>query len=286
MLELTQEPVEQTLNEDKGAINEDEPKTSQQAPSEFIQLQDLACLFNKSVEQVKDDCCMYFIRSLTEKLGKVMVKINLKSEELESSLENCLVSGIGEVLVSPAYISSVKRIAKKRNLSIKVLSAIDFPFGENLFKSKILDVKNSLKMGVDGVSVMVSPSSLGEGFLRKTKAQIKKLAKAYKSKLTFAIPVSEVSDEQLKLFFKCVERFKYCNLLLVFGDEPKDEVILKVKSTVGYSKRSFKVLTNVDSAETALELLDLGVSYIYTQSADNISKALVNRFNVKSVNLK
>ncbi len=286
MSELTQELVEQVsaLEEQTSTI---EPEViNEEQVNQFSEIEDLAKLFNKSVEQIKDESCMYFIKDLTQKMGKVMVKINLKAEELENSLANCLMTGIGEMLVSPAYIASVKRVNKKKDLPIKVLSAIDFPFGENLFKSKILDAKNSFKMGVDGVSVMISPSSLGEGFFRKTKTQIKKLARTYKNKLTLAITASELSDEQLRLFFKIVERFKNTSLLFVFGDEAKQKVIEKVQSIKARSRRSIKVLANIDSAETAIELLSLGVEYIYTQSADGIAKSLVERFNVKSVNLK
>ena len=274
MVELTQELTEEKTNE------------VELQPNGLQAFMQLACLFNKSFEQVKDESCLFFIKSLTKKLGKVLVKINLQAEELERSLENCAITGVQEVLTSPAYISTVKRITKKKQLPVKVLSAIDFPFGENLFKSKLADAKNGVKMGVDGFAVMVSASSLGEGFLRKTKLRIKKLAKTYKNKLTLAIAMHDLSEDKLKAFFKCSEKFKIQSCLLVFGNEQESEVVEKVKKISAYLTKSTKILANIESAEVLLELLGSKIDFVYTQSADKIATSLIKRFEVNSVNIR
>ena len=151
--------------------------------TELKEFNELALLFDKTTNEIVKESCAFFVKSITQKLGKVMVKINSDTDQLEKTLLAIASAQIPEILVSPAYISTLLRIKKKHSLSVKVYSAIDFPFGENLYKSKIMDIRNSIKLGVDGTVVAIAPTSLMSANLKKTKRRLKCMLKTFKNKV-------------------------------------------------------------------------------------------------------
>ena len=80
----------------------------------------------------------------------------LTDEELEKIFLNANALTLNQVMVSPVYLPVCERIVKRHKLqNICVGSIVDFPFGESSFKSKLNNVRDAVRIGVDEVSVMI-----------------------------------------------------------------------------------------------------------------------------------
>lgn len=263
----------------KSLLDEQENQTEQ--ASQLKEFNELALLFDKTTNDIVKESCAFFVKSITQSMGKVMVKINSNAEQLEQTLLFCASANIPEILVSPAYISTLLRLKKKHSLPVRVYSAIDFPFGENLYKSKLMDVKNSIRLGVDGAVVAIAPSSLMGTNLRKSKRQLKSMLKTFKKKVCFAFSLVETGDEEIKTFFRCVEKLKIKSVLLCFGDLEQTAVVEKLNFVKPLAKNcSIKIFAKTPLDKTVVEYIKSSVELIYSQSADEIAKALLEKFNL------
>ncbi len=248
----------------------------------------LAELLNTSVEDVKDECCLFQVRNIMNKLTKVIVRYNVTDKELEKILFNCDALNVNGIMLSPAYLPAVIRQKKKQNLKVNIGSIIDFPFGESLFKSKLSDVRDSLRLGVNGVTVMMPAMLLdGKKNVKQFKKQSKKLGKIKKIDTSIAFSAMDINLEQIKTAFKIVEKSKLKAITFIFGDVKLEEfrekmtVINKFKG-----KKPVRILANVETVSAVQELIKDSVDIILSPFADEIGTELIKRFNIKSVKLK
>lgn len=249
---------------------------------------ELADLLNITIEQVKDECCLFQIRKLMSKIGKVIVRYDVPEDELERVMFNAGELKIGEILVSPAYIPSLTRHAKKYGLTDKRICAlIDFPFGESLFKSKITSVREAIKAGVDGTVIMMPAMLLHGKNVKIFKKQVKKLGRIRKAHAGVALSVMDITDDELKAAFKIIDKTAIENVTLVFGNVSEEELRVKMTAVNALrGKKPVRVIANVETVEAVQKLTALSVDGILTPFADELGKKLVEKFKVKSVTLK
>ncbi len=275
---------QENTQENKIIIEEEKEEKKE----DFSSLYQLANLLNVSVERVKDECCTLQINNLLSTLKKVIVRYSLSEQETERILYNCFSLGSKEVLVSPAYLPSVKRQAEKLGLAgLRLGVIIDFPFGESAFKSKITDIKDALKTGVNVVTVMLPNMLLTREKVREYKRQLKIVGRISKVETSIAFAVNDLNEDAIRLAVKFFEKSKVKALTLVFGEASESQVKRKMSMVNGFrgSKKVY-VLGNVETPEAVMELKKLNVDGIYTPYTETIGAELVKRFNVKSVNLR
>lgn len=255
--------------------------------ADFKAFYELADLLNTSVENVKDECCLFQIRNIMNKLVKVIVRYNVTDKELEKILFNCSVLNVKGILLSPAYVPAVMRQKKKNCSDIKIRSVIDFPFGESLFKSKLSDVRDSLRMGVDGVTVMMPTMMLEQKNVKQFKKQCKKIGRIKKADTSVALSPTELNEEQIKNAVKIIEKTKLKAVTFIFGEVKLDEFREKMAVINKYKgKKPVRILANVETVASVQELIKNDIDEILTPYADDIGVELVKRFNVKSVKTK
>lgn len=249
---------------------------------------ELADLLNVTIEQVKDECCLFQIRKLMSKIGKVIVRYDVPDSELERVMYNAGELKIGEILVSPAYIPSLTRHAKKYGLTDKKICAlIDFPFGESLFKSKLTSVREAIKAGVDGTVVMMPAMLLHGNNVKVFKKEVKKLGRIKRAHAGVALSVMDVTDEELKTAFKIIDKTAVENVTLVFGSVSEEELRVKMNAVNALrGKKPVRIIANVETVDAVQKLTALSVDGILTPFADELGKKLVEKFKVKSVTLK
>ena len=248
---------------------------------------DLARLMNTTVENLRDEFFHFQIRKLMSKIGKVVVRHSVTENELEKIFLNANALTINQILVSPVYLSACERIVKKHKLhNVCVGSIIDFPFGESSFKSKINNVKDSVKIGVDEVSVMIPSLLTTPDHIKTFRKQVKKIAKSYKGSSGVVLNATDIQEEQVKRAMKIVGKSKLTFVVFAFGEatvidlKEKMQIINKYKGN-----KKVSVIANVDRADSIQELFKLGVDRILSPFADAIGQELVERFEIKSVKL-
>ncbi|MBE5749502.1 MAG: hypothetical protein E7346_01365 [Clostridiales bacterium] len=248
---------------------------------------DLARLMNTTVENLRDEFFLFQIRKLMSKIGKVVVRHSVTENELEKIFLNANALTINQVLVSPVYLPTCERIVKKHKLhNVCVGSIIDFPFGESSFKSKINNVKDSVKIGVDEVSVMIPSLLTTPDHIKTFRKQVKKIAKSYKGSSGVVLNATDIQEEQVKRAMKIVGKSKLSFVVFAFGEATVSDLKEKMQIINKYKgNKKVSVIANVDRADSIQELFKQGVDRILSPFADAIGQELVERFEIKSVKL-
>jgi deoxyribose-phosphate aldolase len=248
---------------------------------------DLARLLGTSVEKVKDDCLLYQVRKIMNNVSKVVVRYNVSDAKLEKIVLNTYALDGRGLIVTPVYLDSLAKIVKKHELeSLPVHALIDFPFGESDFRTKITDVKNSVRKGVDGVTVMMPVVLTSQEKTKILKKQLKKLGNFCNVQVTIAFNASDIVEEDFIRTIKLCKKCKIKSIMLVFG-ACSTEVVKKTIKNINKIKKDIEltVNANVETAESVIDLVNNGVSAVCTPYADDIGKTLVKRFKIKGVKL-
>ena len=255
---------------------------------DFSAFYELAALLDMSVEETLDRCCMFQVRNLMGRLGKVIIRYNVTSDEISKILHNTNLLKTSEVLISPAYLPTCKKIIEKRpEINQNTGIIVDFPFGESSFKSKFLNVKESVKAGVDSVTVMLPTMLFEKNMQKELKKQARKIGKVRGVERGIALSVMDIEKENVKSAIKIIEKTKVNFITLVFGNVTEIELKERIKAVLsGKNKKKIKVLANVDTCKGVTELIKLKVDTILTPYADDIGKELLQRFKIQSVKLK
>lgn len=291
LTEIFEETVSETglIKQEKNELSENSDKAKKAIKGvDFTPFYEIAKLQNSSVFQVVEDCCMYQVRVLMEKLGKVIVRYNVFESTISKILCNANTLKIGEVLVAPVYIPSCRRQVIKNNLhNLYVGGIIDFPFGESSFKTKLTEIKEGIKQGVDGITVMLPAMLLKKESQKELKKQVKKLGAFYKKDAGVGISAMDITEEEIKTVIKAVEKSRLGFIVFVFGETSENELKEKMSCINKYKgKKLIKVLGNIATPNAVMELNKCGVDKILTPYADEIGRELMERFKIKSVKLK
>lgn len=241
-------------------------------------------LLNKPISTVIDECCLYELNALMRKMGKVIVRYNVTDKELQNIIAYCNKLHVSEMLISPAYLSTILRISKKQPFTDTVLSVlVDFPFGESLFKSKLTEVKNCVKTGVKEVTVMMPSMSLDGENAKTFKKQVKKLGKLRGVNMGIALSAMDLKDKVLSSAIHVIEKTKVKFITLVFGEISESELEEKMNIVnASRGKKQIKILANVSKIESVQKLIAKNVDEIYTPFADDIGREILDKFNIKN----
>ncbi len=249
---------------------------------------DLAKLMNTTVEQLKDEFFLFQVRKLMSKLAKTVIRYSISDKEMNKLFTNAKLLEMDEIVVAPAFLPACrKQVAKMGEEGFKVGSIIDFPFGESTIKGKLMSVKESVNAGVDDVTVMMPSMLIDLDSVGAFKKQCAKIGKSFKGYAGIGVNASDLTEEQIKLAIRVVNKTKLVHITFVFGNATLEEVTEKMSIVKKYkdNKKVF-ALANVDTAEGIMALFTNGVDKILTPYADAIGEELIKRFKVKSVNLK
>lgn len=251
---------------------------------DFGEFYRFAEITGETAKQVKEDCVLYRVKKIMERLGKVVSGVNATDKDFRAMLSNAHTLNLGQITVSPAYISSIKRQFKQGADEYKVGVIIDFPFGESLFKTKLNDLHSAIQADADEVTVVL-PSMLVSGDYTAFKKQAKKIGDV-KHCTGIAVSVSDFTEEQIKAVFKAVEKTNLDYVTLLFG--ATDMTTLREKlGCISKHKghKRVKILASVKSVAGVSEVLKSGVDELLTPYADKIGEKLVEDFHLKNVEL-
>ncbi len=287
------ETVEQQPYEQEGKSNTSSEKSEQREENsqeayhegEFL---DLANLLGKTVREIKDDCLLGQVRKIMQSISKVAVRYAPDKNQYLQLINISRVLEINEILLSPAYIKDFKKIAKKENFPMQKVSAIvDFPFGESLFARKVQEVKQLKREGVGNILVMMPVMMTAQEKIKQLKKETSKLLGLYKGKVGIAFSASDATIEQIKSALKAIEKLSIPSVTFVFGEIGNDNVEELINILVEMKgKKQISVLGNIKAEEAIIALKKAGVDKIYSSQAEEIGKALVQRFKIQGVNLK
>ena len=252
------------------------------ANTDFPELATLAYLQNISFETAKKECCLFEIKKIMKRIGKVVVKPNVSDDEIEHILTLQNKVAIKETLISPIYIPTCYKIAKKLNvLDNEVNAFIDFPIGEGSNKTKVSATIEGMNSNADGVCVMMSSIMLTAKYSKNFKKLIAKLGRICKKKGGVAFSVMDLDEIQIKYLLRVIEKSKLSYLTFIVGQVEEKDLYEKMEIINKYrGKKTVKIMGNVDKANVVTELFKLNVDVILTPYADKIGEELLKRFGI------
>ena len=246
----------------------------------------LARLRGKSVEDIKDESCLSQIRKFMKRVGKVVSGNPLSEAEMRVTVKNTDAACIKEICAEPSFLPEVKKAMKKEGIaSERVTALIDFPFGGGMAKSRLLDIKEVRKQGVDGAKICLSPALFTRRNARRLKREINGYCRAVHGDVSICVKADAINYDNLKAGATAVEKSKARGIVLMFGDVNLDDVKDKLRLLSDIKGKKKGVIIGAKDVKSAIRLFSFGADEIYTPYADDIARELFGEFKIKSVKL-
>ncbi len=302
-----------TKNKTKNKIKE---KVVVNSNEEFIKsFEELALLLNTDIETLKQECILNQLQKLMSKTGNVICSLPVTEEKVKKVFFNAITSKTGEVMITPAFLDTTKKIVHKFGLEEqKVNLLIDFPFGESLFKTKLYELMVAKKYGIDSVTVVMPYKYLVDKQTKLLKKQANKIAKIFGYNTSIAIPANSLSEEDIKLCASSIKKSKISSITFIFGSisekefeqkmslikkhfialnsVEKDTKIKSLEKQLIDNKlnktrkgKQIRVLASIHNLEGVQALIKTGADFILTPFADEISVQLAEKFNIKGLSI-
>ena len=216
------EIIQENSQEQTQEIGEKDTNEQVKKDSIYDDLNLLASLLDKTVDDLKEEFYLLQIRKIMSKLQKVIVRYNMTDLELETLFYCGGQYGLGGITVAPAYLSGqIKQNKKNFTGRLKITSLIDFPFGESSLKGKITNIKESLKLGANALAVTMPSSFIDKEQIKQFKKQCKKIYRQAnwwkKNEIGIVLNASDINEENFSLAVKVLRRTKLSFVALAFG---------------------------------------------------------------------
>lgn len=252
------------------------------ASSKYDVFKEIAFLLNKTETEIINDCCLYEARKILSVAGKSLVRYSVSEKELEEILLNAKKYNFGEVLVSPDMIEKCYAPVKKHLLTdVTVSTIVGFPFGDDVFKSKLVTLSSCAKLGVDSADVVMKYTAETRKDKKIFKKQLKKIDSHFRGKVGIAVSVKDTDTDKLIALTKAVEKSSVKGLLLMFGECSLEEVggLISLVSK-NMERKELRVMLNVTTIEDVCKIREMGVDRVITPYLDEILGDIKRRFSI------
>ncbi len=244
-------------------------------------IKDLADLFGQSEQELKKEFGSFKAKKIYKKLNYFIDNRAKLKTELKSSLETAVKYGFYGVTVLPSLLKFAKNTLKESELKVRVL--INYPYGEDDFKT----VKRSAKLckiyGADEIAVMLSSFTYKNFDNQETIKQIKKLKRVTRSKKLIVIidggNFSRTEIEKvIKLLISCGIRY-----ILLENTKARLEInVLEDAVKLCEDKIFIECKDKISCAEQTVSTLSLGIDFLTSEYAPEIAIDLSKKINATS----
>ena len=215
----------------------------------------------KNKNDVKDFC-------FESKIDFTLLDPRATNFDLEKLCDIAYKHSYYSVCVNPCNVFFVKGyINKKLNNSLKLVSVVGFPLGANSTESKIFEIKELIKNGVDEIDFVINIGKLKQGKIDYLKNELKKIRMVSKGKIIKAIIETCYLDknEIIKIAKLCVQykiNFIKTSTGFGIGGATIDDVKLIYDVVKGNCK--IKASGGIKNREQCLAFINAGADRIGT----------------------
>ena len=168
----------------------------------------------------------------------------VSTENIKNVVSQALKLDFRAVVVHPSNAELVKSLLA--NSQVLTVSVCDFPHGKGLTKSRVKDVKEILKLGVDEIDVVANYQYLHEGDVRNFKKDLKVIAKSMEGKvLKIILEVDLLNERQIKTAVQTISKI---------ANEENAKLIIKTKT--GFVENKVSNLHAIQVIKKTLEELN------------------------------
>lgn len=172
------------------------------------------------------------------------------------------------VVVFPMYVKMAKDfISKKLDDAIKVIAAIDFPFGGGEASLVVAAAKKAFSDGADEVDVCVNTGKVKDGNFKDIKTCFSRIVRASKGKIVKAtIEASFLNREELSSIMRFLIKAKVDFVMTNtgFGDGGATPEIVETLNAMGKGKVKVKASGGVTNRIIANDCVRMGAERIGT----------------------
>ena len=167
----------------------------------------------------------------------------VSSEEIKKNVQDAIKYGFRGIVVHPCNVSLVKKLLE--GSQVLTISVCDFPHGRGLTKSRVKDVKEILKLGVDEIDIVANYQYLLEESYRNFKKDLKAITKAMDGKILKVILEVDFFNERL---LKAATQ-----IICKITDEENANGKLVIKTKTGYVENK---VSNLDALRIIKKTLE------------------------------
>lgn len=166
-------------------------------------------------------------------------------EEIRKKAEGVIKFGFRALVVHPCNAGLVKSMLE--GSPALTVSVCDFPHGRGLIKSRVKDIKEILKLGVDEIDIVANYQYLLEDDIRNFKKDLKAIAKAVEDKvLKIILEIDFLSEKDIKSAVRVISK--------VANEENKNGKLV-IKTKTGFTENKVSNLDAVGIIRKTLEEL-------------------------------
>ena len=243
-------------------------------------IKELADLFGQSEGEMSKEFGVFKAKKLYKKLNYLVLDNSLFYEEVLKRLTIAVKYGFKSVTVLPSILTKTKSVLAGKGVEVRVL--IDYPLGEELFKTRLYSLKTAIKKGADCLLVTLPISAIKNGEYKRVLKEIKKMLKVSKKrKFSLVIDFSKLNVNEVKELL--LEVVKYGKIESIIPTSGVDGVInfQAVKDLCELSGGKCKVegFGYVTSSTQIVTALNSGASEILSENCPFIAEDLDAKLN-------
>ena len=164
-------------------------------------MKELADLFGQSEGEMSKEFGVFKAKKLYKKLNYLIIDNTLFYEEILKRCNLAVKYGFKGVTVLPSMVQKVKTALMGKGVEVR--SIIDYPLGEETFKSRLYSVKTAIKNGVDSLIITLPTSAIKNGEYKSVIKEFKRFtAISKKRKISVMIDFSKLNFNEVKPFIE------------------------------------------------------------------------------------
>ncbi len=161
------------------------------------EIKEMAGIFGQTESEIKREFGSFKAKKLYLKMDFLLSNNSLNKKELGDKIKLALRYGFKSVTVMPNMVSYVKNAVFQAGLELRTL--ISYPFGEDVFNSKLYAVKKAFSLGANSVIICVSTCAVKNGEYKIIGKEFKKIVKiAGKRKVYALIDTDSLNLEEIE----------------------------------------------------------------------------------------
>lgn len=255
--------------------------TPNPSPQELVEM---AGIFGQTESEIKREFGSYKAKKLYLKMDYLLSNSALNKRELYSKLGLAIRYGFKSVTVMPNMVALVKSAINNTPLELRAL--ISYPFGEDVYSSKVHAVKKAFSLGANAVIVCVSPTLVKNGEFKTIAKEFKKFVKiAGKRKVYALIDCDSLNLEEIeKVAKEILQVAKIYSILLcpkLFNGKISLQTLKGLVDVVD-GKCLVDGGGDVSSPEDTVSLINAGASVVTSEKCIEIAENLNRRISAET----
>ncbi|MBQ1269423.1 MAG: hypothetical protein IIY09_02970 [Clostridia bacterium] len=227
---------------------------------------------------------LFKMRKILKRSYLTLLQPTLKPEEAKTLLDQVKTYGFGGVLTLPAAIPSFSRLLDGEKPLL--YTAISYPHGEDLTKTKISAAKNCLSVGAKGIVCVLSLSPVKRGEWKQVRKEGEKLTSAFgkKTNVKIAVDLACLSEQEQEKLFRCCKGAKIKSFVLFSSSGLLSP--LEIRRIKEFCSVPIEVMGGLDSSAELLEFLEGGAEGVFSSQMLKATENLAESYNVTARELQ